>query len=113
VSEAANCLILTASIAERDAMRYTPAGVPALNLKLEHASSVQEAGQSRQVKAEMKAVALGGNAERLAHQAVGSNWRFTGFLATPRNGKHVVFHIQEFQQEPSMFSRQDEAAQRD
>ena len=111
MNEVANSLTLTASIAERDAMRYTPAGIPALNLKLEHASSVQEAGQTRQVKAEMKAVAFGANAERLAHQAIGSSWRFTGFVASPRNGKHVVFHIQEFLQEPSMFSRQDDPAQ--
>jgi primosomal replication protein N len=61
----------------------------------------------------MKAVALGSNAERLAHQAIGSSWRFTGFVATPRNGKHVVFHIQDFLQEPSIVSRQDETAQRD
>ena len=111
MNEAANCLILTASIAERDAMRYTPAGIPALNLKLEHVSSVSEAGQERQVKAAMKAVALGSNAERLANQAVGSSWRFTGFVATPRNGKHVVFHIQEFLQDPSMLSTQDAPAQ--
>ncbi len=92
-------------------MRYTPAGIPALNLKLEHASSVQEAGQARQVRVAMKAVALGGNAERLAHQAIGSSWRFTGFLASPRNARHVVFHIQEFQQETPPFSRQDDPAQ--
>ncbi len=107
MNEAANHLILTASIAERDAMRYTPAGIPALSLKLEHASSVQEAGQDRQVKAAMKAVALGSLAERLASQAIGTVWRFTGFLATPRNGKYVVFHIQEFLQDPTMFSAQD------
>jgi len=111
VADAANCLILSACIAEREAMRYTPAGVPAVNLTLEHASSVEEAGQTRQVKAAMKAVALGANAERLARQAIGSSWRFTGFLATPRNGKTVVFHIQDFQQESPMFSRQGERAQ--
>ena len=92
-------------------MRYTPAGVPALNLKLEHASSVKEAGQDRQVKAAVKALALGSNAERLANQAIGSSWRFTGFVATPRNGKSVVFHIQEFLQEPSMLSPQEVPAQ--
>ncbi|MEO7939692.1 MAG: primosomal replication protein N [Burkholderiaceae bacterium] len=111
MNEEANCLILTASIVERDAMRYTPAGVPALNLKLMHASSVREAGQDRQVQAEVKAVALGSNAERLANQAVGSSWRFTGFVASPRNGKHVVFHIQEFLQSPPMLSPQDAPAQ--
>ena len=88
-----------ACIAELEALRYTPAGLPALNMKLEHESTIQEAGQARQVKAAVKAVAFGSMAERLVKQAVGSAWRFTGFLATPRNGKHVVFHIQEFQQD--------------
>jgi len=100
VGAAENRLVLTACIMELEALRFTPAGVPALNLKLEHASSVDEAGQSREVKAAVKAVALGAMAERLARQATGSIWRFSGFLANPRNGKHPVFHIQEFLQEP-------------
>ena len=99
VNHVVNQLVLTACIAELDALRYTPAGLPALNLRLEHESDVQEAGQTRQVKAVMKAVAFGAIAERLVKQAIGSAWRFNGFLATPRNGKHVVFHIQEFQQD--------------
>ncbi len=80
-------------------MRYTPAGLPALNLGLEHASQVEEAGQARQVKVTVKAVAFGAQAERLARQAVGSQWRFKGFLASGRNGKGVVFHIQDFTQD--------------
>ena len=95
----ANKLVITACIAELEALRYTPAGLPALNMKLDHESEIQEAGQTRQVKAAMKAVAFGTLAERLVKQAVGSAWRFTGFLATPRNGKNVVFHVQEFQQD--------------
>jgi len=51
------------------------------------------------VKASLKALAVGAMAERLGRQAVGSQWRFTGFLASPRNGKHVVLHIQDFQQD--------------
>ncbi|WP_137896671.1 primosomal replication protein N [Ramlibacter sp. 2FC] len=94
-----NRVELTACIAELNALRYTPAGLPALDLRLEHESSTEEAGQARQVKAALKAVALGAMAERIGRQAVGSVWRFTGFLATPRNGKHVVLHIQEFQQD--------------
>ena len=99
VNHVVNQLVLTACIAELDALRYTPAGLPALNMRLEHESELQEAGQTRQVKAVMKAVAFGAIAERLVKQAIGSAWRFNGFLATPRNGKHVVFHIQEFQQD--------------
>ena len=94
----ANQLVLTACIVELEALRYTPSGLPALNLKLEHESEIDEAGQKRQVKATVKSVAFGVIAERLVKQVVSSTWNFNGFLATPRNGKYVVFHIQEFQQ---------------
>jgi primosomal replication protein N len=98
VTPAANRLTLTACLAELDVLRYTPAGVPALNLRLDHESTQQEAGQDRQVKAVIKALAFGANAERLAKMPVGSMWIFQGFLATPKNGKHAALHIQEFQQ---------------
>jgi primosomal replication protein N len=96
---AANQLVLTACIAERGSLRYTPAGLPALDLRLEHESVLEEAGQRRQVKTALKAVAFGSNAERLASQALGSLWRFQGFLATPGSAKHAVLHIQDFQQD--------------
>lgn len=80
-------------------MRYTPAGVPALNLKLDHESQVQEAGGMRTVKLSVKAVAFGTLAERLAKQAIGSVWSFSGFLANARQGKSLVFHIQDFLQD--------------
>ena len=94
-----NQVLLTAAIAEAKPLRYTPAGLPALDLQLEHESEVTEAGGKRQVKAAIRAVAFGPQAETLARQAVGSHWRFAGFLATPRNGRHPVLHIQEFQQD--------------
>ena len=95
----ANQLILTAVIAELASPRYTPAGLPALDLRLDHESRSEEAGQERQVKASVKAVAFGALAERLVKQAIGSSWKFKGFVATPRNGKNLVFHIQEFSQD--------------
>jgi len=94
-----NQLLLTACIVEMGAPRHTPAGLPGLDLRLEHESSVEEAGQARQVKAALKAVALGAVAERLGRQTIGSRWRFSGFLASPRHAKSVVFHIQDFQQD--------------
>lgn len=90
---------MTACIAEAAALRFTPAGVPAIELRLEHGSQQMEAGQMREVKAVLKAVAFGAMAERLARQPIGSLWRFTGFLATPRNGKHPVLHVQDIQQD--------------
>lgn len=99
MNPSANQLNLTACIAEVAPLRYTPAGLPALDLKLEHESMVPEAGQDRQVKASVKAVAFGALADRLAKQAIGSVWCFSGFVATPRNGKSLVFHIREFSQD--------------
>ena len=97
-----NQLVLSACIAQASALRYTPAGLPALDFSLEHESEITEAGQVRQVKAAIKAVAFGSVAETLGKQALGSSWKFTGFLATPRNGKHPVLHVQEFQQDRSL-----------
>ncbi|CAM3646599.1 primosomal replication protein N [Paracidovorax anthurii] len=94
-----NTVALTACIAETKPLRYTPAGLPALDLLLEHASRQTEAGVQREVSAAVKAIAFGALAERLARQALGSLWTFQGFLATPRNGKGLVFHIQDIQQD--------------
>ena len=80
-------------------MRYTPAGLPALNMLLENESEVLEAGSPRTVKVALKAVAFGALSERLAKQAIGSVWKFSGFLANSPRGKAVVFHIQEFSQD--------------
>ena len=94
-----NQTILSARIAEAQALRYTPAGLPALDLRLEHESETLEAGTPRQVRVEIRAVAFGADAETLVRQAIGSAFRFTGFLAAPRHGKHPVLHIQSFQQD--------------
>ena len=110
VADAANSLVLTACVAELGALRFTPAGVPAIDLRLEHESTLTEAGQPRQVKAALKAVAFGATAERIAAQALGSCWRFQGFLANPRNGRHPVLHIADFQQSKQFFSGRSETA---
>ncbi len=90
--------MLTGLLAEQAALRYTPAGLPALDLRIEHSSQQQETGTKRNVNASVKAVAFGPLAEKLARQAPGSQWTFQGFLATPRNSKMVVLHIQDIQQ---------------
>ena len=93
-----NHVVLTASIAEAQPLRFTPAGIPAIELRLEHGSQQVEAGQMREAKLLIKAQAFGAMAERLARQPIGSQWRFSGFLAAARNSKTVVFHIQDIQQ---------------
>ena len=95
----ANTVVLTACIAEVQTLRYTPAGIPALQLVLLHQSEVQDLQGKRQVKLVLKAIAFGALAERLASQVVGSNWRFRGYLSNSRAGKSVVLQIQDFSQE--------------
>ena len=96
-AHASNHASLTASLEQVQPLRHTPAGLPALDMQLVHASTGQEAGAQRQIALGIKAVAFGPQAERLARQALGSLWDFQGFLAQGRNGKGVVFHIREFQ----------------
>lgn len=90
-----NQVRLTASVIELQALRYTPAGVPALELMLEHESEVQEAGQVRRVAFQTRAIALGDTAHLLADIPLGSRLELAGFLAAARMGSsRLVLHIQ-------------------
>jgi primosomal replication protein N len=93
---AVNSLVITALITEAQALRFTPAGVPALNLVLDHSSEAEQAGGRRQVVTSLKAMAFGSVAERLARQSIGSHWRFEGFLANASRSKSLVLHVQDF-----------------
>jgi primosomal replication protein N len=90
---------LAARIVERDALRYTPAGLPALDLLLEHDSQLQQEHGIRQVKLSLRAQAIGVMAEQLQKAPLGTAFRFSGFLANIRQGQRVILHIQEFQQD--------------
>ena len=85
---------MTARVVEVSKLRYTPAGIPATNLVLEHESEVVEAGVTRQVKLIVRAVAFGALAEVLAKSELGKLLLFTGFLINARTSKSIVFHIQ-------------------
>ncbi|MGC4365884.1 primosomal replication protein N [Hydrogenophaga sp. R2] len=87
---------VTAVVVQVQSLRYTPAGIPAVNLVLEHESQVVELDTPRLVKLQLRAVAFGALAEVLSRQGMDTICRFEGFLANARNGKGVVFHIQDF-----------------
>ena len=78
-------------------MRYTPAGLPALDLMLKHESQALEDGRPRKVVLELRAVALGAVTRSLDAQALGSDGHYTGFLGAARNGRGVLFHITDYQ----------------
>jgi primosomal replication protein N len=95
---AANRLMLDATLAERGDLRYTPAGIPALDCMLTHASVQPEAGGSRTVDCELAAVAFGEPATALAKVPTGTALRCTGFLARRyRTGITVALHVNEFE----------------
>ena len=91
-----NQIELTARIVEVSPLRYTPAGIPATNLVLDHESEQMEAGSPRQVRLSIKAVTFGTLAEQASRLDMSQPMRFRGFLASSRTNKSVVFHIQEF-----------------
>jgi primosomal replication protein N len=88
-----NRFVLAASLVERAALRYTPAGLPALDLGLRHESTVTEDGQPRKVSMEMRAVAIGGVTQVLMSLGLGSGALYGGFITSTRNGRGLLFHI--------------------
>ena len=88
-----NRVVLSAVLVERQALRYTPAGLPALNLGLKHESTLSEDGQPRKVSMELRAVAIGGITQPLGSMALGAGGLFGGFLASARNGRGLMLHI--------------------
>jgi primosomal replication protein N len=88
-----NRLLLSARLVQRSALRFTPAGLPALDLQLAHESTVSEDGQPRKVSMEMRAVAIGAITQPLAVLALGGAGLFGGFVTSARNGRGLVFHL--------------------
>ena len=82
-------------VVELQPLRYTPAGIPALELTFEHESEVQEAGQARRVAFQARAIALGDTAHLLADVPLGARLQLEGFLAASRKGsRRLILHIQ-------------------
>ena len=91
-----NRLTLTATLATKEPLRYSPAGIPILNCRLVHQSEQIEAGLARNVTCELPAVAVGDVAGRLESKQAETEWQFTGFLATRRRYETAELHIIEF-----------------
>ena len=86
-----------ATIVEREALRYTPAGIPIVSAKLRHTSQQNEAGIQRLVEFEIAALGAGEISGQFNQAELGSAFRFIGFLARKsRNSRSLVFHITGF-----------------
>jgi primosomal replication protein N len=89
-----NRLTLDATLTQRGDLRYTPAGIPAIDCTLQHQSVQAEAGGERKVECEVFAVAFADVARTLARTPVGGDLRCEGFLARRyRTGVTVALHI--------------------
>ena len=93
----ANRLVLDATLTAREPLRHTPAGIPALDVTLQHASIQPEAGGERKVECEIAAVAFADVARALATVASGRLLRCEGFVARRyRTGTTLALHITRF-----------------
>ncbi len=89
-----NQFVVNGELVDLGDLRYTPAGVARIELKIRHASTQQEAGVQRQVQCEIQALALGSAATQAKGLQLGQRVRAEGFLAqrSLRNTQ-LVLHI--------------------
>ncbi|PHV11734.1 primosomal replication protein N [Chitinimonas sp. BJB300] len=95
---ARNQVVVSGRLLVVEPLRYTPAGIPALEFRLVHDSSQQEAGVSRQVQCEITCIYLGERAKTLAVLGTEVEIVVKGFLAA-RNQRYkhsLVLHINDW-----------------
>jgi len=93
-----NRVVLAGKLLEMASLRYTPAGIPALNFRIAHASEQLEAGTRRSVECELSALAVGQPAVLLAGAKPGDGLRLTGFLAAKSlKSRTPVLHVNEIE----------------
>lgn len=90
-----NRLILTAIVVREEALRYTPAGVPVLEIWLRHQSQQQEANVNRTVRCEIQAMMVGETARYFAGKLLNIHLSVAGFLCQRglRNPQ-LILHIE-------------------
>ena len=89
-----NQLRLDGQVVERGAVRYTPAGIPVIEFRLQHTSEQVEGGGKRKVDCEVGCIALGPLANLLSGMNAGSLCSATGFLAAKSlKNRSLVLHV--------------------
>lgn len=90
---ACNAVELTGRLVVLEPLRHTPAGMPLVHFTLSHASTQIEAGHERRVECEVRGVALGEPAARMARWKAGDAVRVQGFLNRKnRMSAQLVLH---------------------
>jgi len=90
----ANQVELSGVLAELGALRYTPAGIPAIEFLIRHQSERLEAGMPRRANAEITAVAFDTLARQIASASLGATLTARGFLAAKnQRSAKIVLHV--------------------
>ena len=76
-----NRFAVDGELVELEDVRYTPAGIERVALKIRHVSEQQEAGVSRQIQCDIPALAFGVAARQASSLKIGQRVQAQGFLA--------------------------------
>ncbi|MDC8445607.1 MAG: primosomal replication protein N [Nitrosomonas sp.] len=88
-----NQTIISGEVVRLGILRYTPAGVSAIDCVVRHHSNQKEANVLRQVQCELPVVAFGESAAILADLKVGDSIKITGFLnRKSQHNQQLVLH---------------------
>jgi primosomal replication protein N len=85
---------VTAQLIERHSLRYTPAGVPAIDVLLEH---VSEDLNGLDATIGLSAVAFGLLAQTLVTAPLGSQLKLDGFLRHSAKSKKIILQVNNFE----------------
>ena len=75
-----NRLVLTVTVEREDALRYTPAGLPVVEMWLKHQSRQTAGGFERDVACDIQAVWIGDDARKHSGKLARQVINVTGFL---------------------------------
>ncbi|WP_164521447.1 primosomal replication protein N [Iodobacter ciconiae] len=94
-----NRVLIDGTVIKRSDLRYTPAGMPVLELVITHLSEQIEAGRHRKVECEVAMMALGDIAAKLDPVQIGQRLASKGFIAAKSNRyrNELVLHLEEFE----------------
>ena len=88
-----NRVTLIANLLEHKLLRYTPAGIPALDMLLEHEADSKD---GHDATIQVQAAAFGMNAEVIAKTELGSQLKIDGFLRHSAKSKKIIIQINTF-----------------
>jgi primosomal replication protein N len=77
-------------VTERGALRYTPAGVEALDLRVNHASAQALASHVQLIELELQCVAFSLVARKLQHVQTGQLLHLAGYMMPNRRGSRTL-----------------------